>query len=69
MQEKQEGWGGEQLRARRSSLCLVIQPAVKYLSHKRRDALLRADEGQISKTPSKDNVCSASFDCTLPLRL
>lgn len=34
MQEKQEGWGGEQLRARRSSLHLVIQPAVKYLSHK-----------------------------------
>lgn len=28
----------------------------------RRDALLCADEGQISKTPSKDDVCSASFD-------
>lgn len=61
--------GGVQLRAWRSSLHLVMPPAVKYLSHRlQRDALLRADERQISKTPSKDDVCSASFDGAPPLR-
>lgn len=29
----------------------------------RRDALACAVEGQISKTPSKGDACSACFDC------
>lgn len=33
----------------------------------RRDALLRADEGQVfQRPPSKDDVCSASFDSRAP---
>lgn len=33
----------------------------------RRDALLRADEGQVfQRPPSKDDVCSASFDSHAP---
>lgn len=67
LQEEQEhaGEGGRRVRVNSCmlgafSLRLVIQPAVKYLSCKPSNALLRADEGQISK----DDVRAASFDST-----
>lgn len=62
--------GDEQLRARRS-LCVLwyCRPSNIYSTNclMRRDALLRADEGQVfQRPPSKDDVCSASFDSRAP---
>lgn len=67
------GGGGRRGRtAARSEVlpasCDTAGPSNIYSTKRltRRDAPLRADEGQISKTPSKDDVRSASFDSNPP---